>query len=88
MVIIKKLNVRNWADEQRLPENIIVVRKEPLGLSGELGALINEGDLYRGGGEFWIITVQGSRYGPLDGVEEAILKWERDFDFYYIDIKP
>jgi hypothetical protein len=86
MVLIKKLNLKNWNDETRLPANIIVVRKEPLGLAGEVGAIINYATEFWG--EFWIIMVSGCRYGPFDGVEAAILKWQRDFDFYYIEIKP
>src|ERR1700684_710094 len=86
MVLIKKLNLRNWADDKKLPANIIVVRKEPLGLCREVGAVIdNSAEFF---GVFWIVMVSGSRYGPFYRVGEAIKKWERDFDFFYIEIKP
>jgi hypothetical protein len=89
MVLIKKLNLKNWADEQRLPDNILVVCKQ----NGKLGEIGIVRALQRVPGmvgemSFEIVTVGGRSFGLFDGVEAIILRWSHIFDFFYIEIKP
>lgn len=93
MVLIKKLNLQNWKDEERLPDNILVVCKKEGERLGEVGIIRIRcwqvvPSLVVGELKFEIVTVSGRIFGMSDGIEELILRWSHIFDFFYIEIKP
>jgi hypothetical protein len=90
MVLIEKLSLKNWPDEVRVPENIMVVRKANQERGREIGIIRHCFDdiPYDVPVEFEIITVSGRSFGRFRGIEELILRWQHIFDFFYIEIKP
>jgi hypothetical protein len=87
-MLIKKLKLSSWADEVRLPENIMAISKSGTGMSGEVG-IIRQcfSDIpHERPCRFELVTVTGRTFGRFGGIEELVLRWQHLFDFFYIEI--